>query len=92
MWLCGDYFKEDLNSTYVEVCLLVYEKHKGGTGFVLFSQCHLLLNDPRIFLYGQFIHFAQIILRRKTEIIMITCPCYEDPFTSHFYIVKIGFT
>ena len=45
-----------------------------------------------IFLYEQFIHFALIILRRKTEIIMITCPCNEDPFTPHFYIVKIGFT
>ena len=39
-WLCGNYLKEVLNSTYVKVCLLVHEKHKGGTGFVLFSQCH----------------------------------------------------
>ena len=36
----GDYLKEVLNSTYVEVCLLVYEKHKSGTWFVLFSHCH----------------------------------------------------
>ena len=41
--------KEVLNSTYVEVCLLVYEKYKSGTGFVLFSHCHLFLNDPRKF-------------------------------------------
>ena len=24
--------------------------------------------------------------------IRITCPCNEDPFTPHFYIVKLGFT
>ena len=29
-----------LKSTYVEVCLLVYEKHKSGTEFVLLSHCH----------------------------------------------------
>ena len=23
---------------------------------------------------------------------MITCPCHEHPFTSHFYVVKLGFT
>ena len=34
------FLKEVLNSTYVGVCLMVYEKHKGGTVFVLFSQCH----------------------------------------------------
>ena len=39
-WHCGNYLKEVLKSTYVEVCLLVYEKHKSGTGFVLLSHCH----------------------------------------------------
>ena len=24
--------------------------------------------------------------------IMKTCPCHVDPFTPHFYIVKLGFT
>ena len=24
--------------------------------------------------------------------IMLTCPCNEDPLTSHFYIVKLGCT
>ena len=24
--------------------------------------------------------------------IMLTCPCYVDPLTSQFYIVKLGFT
>ena len=33
-------FERSLNSTYVEVYLLVYERYKGGTGFVLFSHCH----------------------------------------------------
>ena len=23
---------------------------------------------------------------------MLTCQCYEDPLTPHFYIVKLGFT
>ena len=41
------YLKEVLKGTYVKVCLLVYEKHKSGTGFVLFGHCHLFLNDPR---------------------------------------------
>ena len=27
---------------------MVHENHKGGTGVVLFSQCHEFLNDPRI--------------------------------------------
>ena len=34
--LCNS-LKEVLN---VEVCLLVYEKHKSGIGFVLVSHCH----------------------------------------------------
>ena len=33
-------FERSINSTYVEVCVLVFEKRNGGTGFVLYSQCH----------------------------------------------------
>ena len=32
--------KKVLNSIHVENCFLVQEKHKSGTGFVLFSHCH----------------------------------------------------
>ena len=27
-----------------------------------------------------------------SSFILITCSCYEHPFTHHFYIVKLGFT
>ena len=26
------------------------------------------------------------------SVILKTCPCNEDPLTTHFYIVKLGFT
>ena len=32
-----------------------------------------------------------ILVKRERDI-MQTCPCNEDPLTSHFYIVKLGFT
>ena len=31
-------------------------------------------------------------LQNRKANIMITCPCKEDSLTSHFYIVKLGFT
>ena len=39
-WHQDNYLKEVLNSTYVDVCWLVYEKHESGKRVVLFSHCH----------------------------------------------------
>ena len=44
-----------MNSTYVEVCLLVHDRHKSGTEFVLFLSFVMVTNScmtPVIVLYG----------------------------------------
>ena len=58
--------------------------------FIVINRFVLLL--LLLFIYYLKTEFIFADIMKYFYRIMLTCQCIVDPFTSHFYIVKLGFT
>ena len=83
--------------TRLTICSLVFPVLVLGSGFgflllQLLVIAYLLLSSMKVRSIETQVFSSTYVYQQDAQLIMITCPCNVYPLTSHFYIVKLGFT